>query len=68
MAVLDKDLTDRKRTSELDVGALVASSYGSLIARLCKQRLKHVPVAFHAEPPEQLFAPGEAGLSAFVLQ
>ena len=66
--LLDKDLADRRRTSEVDVSALVAGSYGSLIGRLCKQRLKHVPVAFHAAPPERLFDGHEQALPGFVLQ
>lgn len=68
VTVLDKDLTDRKKTSEVDVSAPAAGSYGSLITRLCKQRLKHVPVAYHREPPKQLIDTTDAGLSAFVFQ
>ena len=67
VTVLDKDLTDRKRTSELDITSHVAASYGSLVTRLCSQRLKYVPLKFHAQAPTQLLSPGDAALSAFVL-
>ena len=67
MTVLDKDLTDRRKTSEVDVAALAAGSYGSLISRLCGQRLKFVPVVYHAAPPERLLGCEEPALSAFAL-
>ncbi|PSC69895.1 nucleolar complex 4-like protein [Micractinium conductrix] len=59
--VLDKDLRDRKKTSELDVSDLLASSYASLFAVEAGRRLKAVPTAFYRAPPERLFEAGGAG-------
>ena len=67
VTVLDKDLTDRKRTSELDITSHVTASYGSLVTRLCSQRLKYVPLSFHTQAPTQLLSPADAALGAFVL-
>jgi len=54
--VLDTDLTNRKATSELDIGPLLTASYASLIETELKRRLKQVPVAFWARPPANLFS------------
>ena len=53
--VLDKDLTNRKATSEVDVGPLLTASYASMIEGELKRRLKQAPVAFWARPPKKLF-------------
>lgn len=45
--VLDKDLTDRKKTSEIDPAPLLTGSYSSIISIELGRRLKHVPVAFY---------------------
>ena len=55
VSVLDKDLGDRKRTAEVDVQALLKSSYSELFTVEAEKRLKSVPVAFYAEPLCQLF-------------
>lgn len=61
-AVLDKDLSDRAHTSEVDLDPLLAASYGSLISGEIARRLKAAPVAFYARPPARLFGgSGEDG-------
>ena len=55
VSILDRDLGDRKKTAEVDVTALLKSSYSSLIALETEKRLKSVPVAFYPTPPQQLF-------------
>ncbi len=46
-AVLDKDLTDRRKTAEVDLGPLLTGSYSSLVNTELARRLKQVPVAFY---------------------
>ena len=58
-ATLDKDLRDRKKTSEADDSQLLAGSYASLFAVEAGRRLKAVQTAFYRAPPEALFG-GEA--------
>lgn len=55
ISVLDKDLGDRKRTAEVDVQALLRSSYSEFVVLEAEKRLKSVPVAFYANPLRQLF-------------
>ena len=55
VAVLDKDLADRKKTAEVDIGPLLTSSYAELASTELGKRLKRVPVAFYAQKPQQLF-------------
>ncbi len=54
-AVLDKDLADRKKTAEVDIGPLLTLSYSELAAAELGRRLKHVPVAFYAQKCPELF-------------
>lgn len=54
-ALLDKDLTDRKRTAEVDIAPLLTGSYTSLVSTELARRLKRVPIAFYAEKPAGLF-------------
>lgn len=53
--MLDKDLADRKKTAEVDIGPLLTLSYSGLTATELGRRLKHVPVAFYAQNPPELF-------------
>lgn len=46
-AVLDKDLTDRKKTAEVDLAPFLTGSYASLVSAELARRLKQVPVAFY---------------------
>jgi len=58
-SVLDKDLGDRVRTSELDIQPLLPASYTSLMAQeLGKKLRKSVPVAFYKTIPTSLFDEG----------
>ena len=54
--VLDKDLSDRKKTSEVELAPLLPESYASMVAAELKRRLKQAPVAFWARPPVALFS------------
>jgi U3 small nucleolar RNA-associated protein 19 len=55
VAVLDKDLSNRTKTSEVDLEPLLRNSYSSLFAAEAGRRLKSVPVAFYQQPPAKLF-------------
>jgi U3 small nucleolar RNA-associated protein 19 len=55
VAVLDKDLTDRRKTAEVDIMPLLTGSYTSLVSAELARRLKRVPFAFYAEKPAGLF-------------
>jgi U3 small nucleolar RNA-associated protein 19 len=49
VAVLDRDVTNRMQTADVDLGALAAASYASLFAEEAERRLKAVPLAFYPE-------------------
>lgn len=53
--IMDKDLSDRKKTAEMDIGSLVGGSYTSLAKHELAKRIRQVPTAFYAQPPEKLF-------------
>lgn len=53
-SILDKDLSDRRRTAEIDVGDVLTASYASLFTREVERRLKEVPAAFYAQAPSKL--------------
>ena len=55
-SIFDKDLSDRKRTAEVDIGDVLTASYASLFKREVERRLKQVPAAFYAEPPTKVIA------------
>jgi hypothetical protein len=55
-AVLDKDLSDRVRTSEVDVTPLLTASYASLLQQELGRKLRRgVAVAFYSSEPGGLF-------------
>lgn len=54
-AILEKDLSNRRRTAEIDVEEVLHVSYGSLFMKEVKRRLKTAPVAFYREFPDKLF-------------
>lgn len=61
-SVLDKDLSDRIRTSELDIQPMLPTSYSSLMAQeLGKKLRKNVPVAFYRSMPTGLWDQGLVG-------
>ena len=53
-AILDKDLSDRRRTAEIDVADVLTASYTSMFNREVERRLKHVPAAFYATAPTEV--------------
>lgn len=53
--ILEKDLTDRRKTAEINMGLLTKESYSSMISAELKKRVKRVPVAFYPKPPTKLF-------------
>eukprot|EP00951_Prasinocladus_malaysianus_P047118 scaffold648969_cov28-Prasinocladus_malaysianus.AAC.1 len=53
--LLEKDVTDRRKTSEINVELLTRESYSGMVSAELKKRLKRVPVAFYAQPPTKLF-------------
>ncbi len=70
VSVLERDLANRKKTTEMDMAALAGASYASLIAEEVERRLKAVPLAFypHDAEPASLWhdladAPEFAGLA-----
>lgn len=54
--LLEKDLTDRKKTAELDIGPLVGGSYNQLASTELGRRIKQVSTAFYRTPPTKLFS------------
>lgn len=55
MELLDKDLTDKKKCSEVDILPLLGASYSGMLAHDVSRRLKKVPTAFYPRPPTRLF-------------
>lgn len=55
VAILDKDLTDRRKAAEQDIEPFLSASYASLVSEELRRRLKAVPVAFYEQPPTKLF-------------
>lgn len=53
-SLLDKDLTDRRKTAEMDCGALFPSSYTSMVVGEAKRRLKAVPTSYFKILPMDL--------------
>lgn len=61
-SILDKDLSDRVRTSEVDVAPLLTASYASLLQQELGRKLrKGVPFAFYSSQPAGLFDGGVLG-------
>lgn len=54
-AIFNKDLTDKKRSAEVDTSGLLSASYSGLAKAELDRRLKAVPVAIYAEAPQTLF-------------
>lgn len=54
-AVLDRNLSDRKKTAELNLLDVIATSYSSMFEREVQRRLKQIPVAGYATLPRSLF-------------
>lgn len=61
-SILDKDLSDRVRTSEVDITPLLTASYASLLQQELGRKLRRgVPVAFYSSAPTGLFDGGLVG-------
>jgi len=56
VSVLDKDLSDRVKTAEVDLEPVLAASYSSLITQEAARRLKAVPMAFYTHLPATLLS------------
>ncbi len=55
MAVLDKDLGNRVKTSEVDLQPLLGLTYGAMFRAEAERRIKAVPLAFYQQPPTKVF-------------
>lgn len=62
-AVLDKDLSDKRRTAEVDMQPILGRSYASRFTTEVSRRLKGVPVAYYAKPQTALFPEATATVS-----
>lgn len=61
---LEKDLSDKKKTAELDISELIGGSYSNLVSNELSRRIKQVPVAFYQTAPKGLFdSLNESGFS-----
>ena len=59
VTVLDRDLSNRMVTADVDIAALANASYASLFAEETERRLKAVPLAFYPEQtPRALWEDG----------
>ena len=59
VSLLERDLTDRVKSKELEMGDLCAASYATLIDEEMDVRIKKVPLAHHVEPFTSVFATPE---------
>jgi hypothetical protein len=55
VAVLDKDLGDRVKTSEVDLAPLLGLTYGAMFRAEAERRIKAVPLAFYQQAPSKVF-------------
>jgi U3 small nucleolar RNA-associated protein 19 len=55
VSVLDKDLGNRARTAEVDLGPLLPASTSALITTELGRRLKSAPLAFYAQQPSSVW-------------
>lgn len=55
---LDKDLSDKRKTAEVDITELLDGSYAAMFRKEAGRRMKAVPTAFYREPPSKLFDTG----------
>lgn len=61
VAVLERELGNRKKTQEIDLSLLHGASYASMFAEENERRLKDVPLAFYpSEEPTALWGDLEA--------
>lgn len=55
VSILDKDLGDRARTAEVDLGPLLPASTFALLSTELGRRLKSAPLAFYAQQPSAVW-------------
>lgn len=55
VSLLDRDFSDPKKTSDVNVEQYAAGSYAAIIKQELDIRLKKAPIAFHAQPLISLF-------------
>ena len=55
VAVLDRDLTNPKKTAEVNIRDLATGSYTSLCKAELTRRIRQIPTAVYAQPPAGLF-------------
>ena len=53
--ILEKDLSDRRKTAEVDIGPLFGGSYTGMVKVELSRRIKQIPTAFYQTPPTRLF-------------
>ena len=57
--MLDRDVSNRMQTADIDVAALANASYATLFGEDVERRLKAVPLAFYPElTPQTLWGDG----------
>ncbi|CAI7843049.1 unnamed protein product [Closterium sp. NIES-53] len=64
VASLEKDLSERSSTVELNVADFSATSYGTIMADELGRRVKTVPLAFFERTPTTLFPTSSSSPSA----
>ena len=52
---LEKDLSDRRKTAEIDIAEILTASYASMFNTEAERRIKGVPTAFYQRAPTKLF-------------
>lgn len=59
VSVLDRDISDRKKTSEINISEVLTASYASIFDKEINRRLKAVPTAAYptTQVPRELFSP-----------
>lgn len=64
-SILDKDMTDRRKSTEVDIEEVLSASYSFMIDKEIKRRLKAVPTAVYPTDsvPKHLFEPEEFATS-----
>ena len=55
VSLLDRDFSDPKKTSDVNVEQYAAGSYAAIVKQELDIRLKRAPVAFYAQPLISLF-------------
>ena len=60
-SILDKDMTDRRKSTEVNIEEVLSASYSFMFDKEVKKRLKTVPTAVYTieSVPKHLFEPGE---------